>query len=136
MFALIAVLGPYIAPYGPHERMGEQFERPSFAHPLGLDDGGIDMLTLMLYGARVSLIVGFAAAAVTILIGGTIGLVASYIGGRTDMILSRITDYFLVIPDIPLIIVVAAIWGRSLRNIILIIGIVYWTGPPASCVLR
>jgi peptide/nickel transport system permease protein len=125
--ASIAVLAPYVAPYSPHERVGEQFERPSLAHPLGLDDGGIDMLTLMLYGARVSLVVGFAAAAVAILIGATIGLVAGYIGGRTDMILSRITDYFLVIPDIPLIIVVAAIWGRSLTNVILIIGIVYWT---------
>jgi peptide/nickel transport system permease protein len=125
--ALVALLAPYIAPYGPHERMGEPFAHPSFAHPLGLDDGGIDMLTLMLYGARVSLLVGFAAAAVTIVIGATVGLVAGYVGGRTDMILSRITDYFLVIPDIPLIIVIAAIWGRSLTNIILIIGIVYWT---------
>jgi peptide/nickel transport system permease protein len=127
MVASIAVLAPYLAPYSPHERVGEQFERPSVAHPLGLDDGGIDMLSLMLYGARVSLIVGFAAAAVAILIGGTVGLVAGYIGGRTDMVLSRITDYFLVIPDIPLIIVVAAIWGRRLSNVILIIGIVYWT---------
>jgi peptide/nickel transport system permease protein len=124
---LLAVLAPYIAPYGEHERVGEPFEPPSLAHPLGLDDGGVDMLTLMLWGARVSLVVGFAAAAVAILIGGTIGLLAGYIGGRTDMILSRTIDYFLVIPDIPLIIVVAAIWGRSLTNVILIIGVIYWT---------
>jgi peptide/nickel transport system permease protein len=124
---LIALLAPYIAPYGEHERVGEPFESPSLAHPLGLDDGGIDMLTLMLWGSRVSLIVGFAAAAVAIVIGGLIGLIAGYFGGRSDMILSRAIDYFLVIPDIPLIIVAAAIWGRSLTNVILIIGIIYWT---------
>ncbi len=85
------------------------------------------MLTLMLYGTRVSLIVGFAAALVAMLIGGTVGVLSGYFGGRTETVLMRITDYFLVIPDIPLMIIVAAIWGRSLRNIILIIGIIYWT---------
>jgi peptide/nickel transport system permease protein len=124
---VIALLAPHIAPYGEHEKVGEPFESPSLAHPLGLDDGGIDMLTLMLWGARVSLVVGFAAAAVAIVIGGAIGLIAGYVGGRTDMVLSRTIDYFLVIPDIPLIIVAAAIWGRSLTNVILIIGVIYWT---------
>jgi peptide/nickel transport system permease protein len=126
-FIAIALLAPFIAPYGEHERVGAPYAPPSLQHPLGLDDGGIDMLTLMLWGARVSLVVGVAAAAVAILIGGTIGLIAGYFGGRTDMVLSRITDYFLVIPDIPLIIVVAAIWGRSLTNVIIIIGAIYWT---------
>jgi peptide/nickel transport system permease protein len=87
----------------------------------------VDMLSLMLYGSRVSLVVGFAAALVAMLIGGTVGLLAGYFGGRSDTVLMRITDYFIVIPDIPLMLVVAAIWGRSLTNIILIIGVVYWT---------
>ena len=80
------------------------------------------MLSLMMYGARVSLIVGFAAALVAMVIGGAVGVVAGYFGGRTDTLLMRLTDYFLAIPDLPLMIVVAAVWGRSLRNIILIIG--------------
>lgn len=126
-FVAIALVAPFIAPYGEHEKVGEPFAPPSLQHPLGLDDGGIDMLTLMLWGARVSLVVGVAAAAVAILIGGTIGLIGGYFGGKTDMVLSRITDYFLVIPDIPLIIVAAAIWGRSLTNVIIIIGAIYWT---------
>jgi peptide/nickel transport system permease protein len=124
---LVALLAPYIAPYGEHEKVGDVFQRPSADHWLGLDDGGIDMLSLMMFGARVSLVVGFAAAAVAMLIGGTIGVLAGYFGGKTDTILMRITDYFLVIPDVPLMLVVAAIWGRGLTNIILIIGVIYWT---------
>ena len=125
---LMAIFAPFLAPYGPRERVGPPFAPPSSEFPLGLDDGGIDMLSLIIYGARVSLIVGFAAAAVAMLIGGTIGILSGYFGGRSDTILMRITDYFLVIPDVPLMIVIAAIWGRSLTNIILIIGVIYWTG--------
>jgi peptide/nickel transport system permease protein len=125
---LMAVFAPLIAPYGPREKVGPPFAPPSSEFPLGLDDGGIDMLSLIIYGARVSLIVGFAAAAVAMLIGGAVGIISGYFGGKTDIALMRITDYFLVIPDVPLMIVIAAIWGRSLTNIIIIIGVIYWTG--------
>ena len=121
------MLAPWIAPYGEHERVGDVFEPPCSAHWLGLDDGGFDMVSLMMYGTRVSLIVGFSAALVAMVIGGAVGVLAGYFGGRTDTLLMRITDYFLVIPDMPLMIVVAAVFGRSLRNIILIIGVIYWT---------
>src|SRR6185312_11201329 len=60
-------------------------------------------------------------------IGGTVGVLAGFYGGRTDVVLMRATDYFLVIPDIPLMIIAAALFGRSLTNIIIIIGIIYWT---------
>jgi peptide/nickel transport system permease protein len=76
---------------------------------------------------RVSLVVGFAATFVSMVIGGTVGVVAGYFGGQTDNVLMRITDYFLVIPDVPLMIVVAAIWGPSLFHIIIVIGILLWT---------
>jgi peptide/nickel transport system permease protein len=125
---LIAIFAPWIAPYGPREKVGPPFAPPSSEFPLGLDDGGIDMLSLIIYGSRVSLIVGFAAAAVAMLIGGAVGIISGYFGGKTDITLMRITDYFLVIPDVPLMIVIAAIWGRSLTNIIIIIGVIYWTG--------
>jgi peptide/nickel transport system permease protein len=125
---LMAIFAPLLAPYGPREKVGPPFAPPSSEFLLGLDDGGIDMLSLIIYGSRVSLIVGFAAAAVAMLIGGTIGILSGYFGGRSDTILMRITDYFLVIPDVPLMIVIAAIWGRSLTNIIIIIGLIYWTG--------
>jgi peptide/nickel transport system permease protein len=123
-----AVLAPWLAPYGLHEQVGPPFEPPSWKHPLGLDDGGIDMVTLLMWGARISLVVGFAATSVSIVIGGTVGVLAGYFGGKTDTILMRITDYFLVIPDVPLMIVVAAIWGPSLFHIVIVIGILLWTG--------
>ena len=130
MLALIvagAVLAPWLAPYGLHEQVGQPFDPPSASHPLGLDDGGIDMVTLLMWGARISLVVGFAATFVSMVIGGTVGLAAGYYGGKTDGVLMRITDYFLVIPDVPLMIVVAAIWGPSLFHIIIVIGILLWT---------
>jgi peptide/nickel transport system permease protein len=125
--AIVAVLAPWIAPYGLHTQVGPVFGRPSWTHPFGLDDGGIDMVTLLMWGARVSLVVGFAATFVSMAIGGAVGVIAGYFGGWIDTLLMRITDYFLVIPDVPLMIVVAAIWGPSLFHIIIVIGILLWT---------
>ena len=126
-FIFLALFGPWIEPYDPNTKTGAVYEPPSSAHWLGTDDAGADMLSLVIEGARVSLIVGFTAALVAMLIGGTIGLWSGFYGGKSDTVLMRITDYVLVIPDIPLMIIVAALYGRSLRNIILIIGIIYWT---------
>jgi peptide/nickel transport system permease protein len=122
-----AVLAPWLAQYDLHTQVGPVFGHPSWSHPLGLDDGGIDIVTLLMWGARTSLIVGFAATFVSMVIGGTVGLLAGYFGGKTDGFLMRITDYFLVIPDVPLMIVVAAIWGPSLFHIVIVIGILLWT---------
>jgi peptide/nickel transport system permease protein len=126
-FVLIAVVGPLLIDGDPRAKVGGVFDPPSWQHVLGTDGGGADMVSLLVAGARVSLLVGFAAAAVSALIGGTVGLLSGFFGGKTDIVLMRITDYFLVIPDIPLMIVVAALFGRSLTNIILIIGAIYWT---------
>jgi peptide/nickel transport system permease protein len=124
---LCAVLAPVLAPYGLHKQAGPVFGHPSWSHPLGLDDGGIDMVTLLMWGARISLVVGFAATFVSMVIGGAVGVAAGYFGGKVDTVLMRITDYFLVIPDVPLMIVVAAIWGPSLFHIVIVIGILLWT---------
>lgn len=127
VFVLTAALSPVLLSQDPKTKVGDVFEAPSAAHLLGTDGGGADMLALLVGGASVSLIVGFAAAAVSALIGGLVGLLSGFFGGKIDILLMRITDYFLVIPDVPLMIVVAALFGRSLTNIILIIGAIYWT---------
>jgi peptide/nickel transport system permease protein len=127
VFVLIALLSPVLLSQDPKTKVGSVFEPPSSAHLLGTDGGGADMLALLVGGAPVSLIVGFAAAAVSALIGGTVGLLSGFFGGKTDVALMRLTDYVIVIPDVPLMIVVAALFGRSLTNIILIIGAIYWT---------
>ena len=126
-FVLIALLSPFLIHGDPKAKVGPVFDPPSRDHVLGLDGGGADMIKLLIAGTRVSLLVGFAAALVSAFIGGSVGLFSGFFGGKVDTILMRITDYVLVIPDIPLMIVVAALFGRSLTNIILIIGAIYWT---------
>lgn len=121
-----AVLGPLASPYAATERVGQGYTPPDSHHWLGLDDGGVDMLSLIFSGLRVSLLVGFVAALVAVVIGGAVGLVAGYFGRWIDQVLMRVTDYFIVIPDVPLMIVAAAVFGRSLTNIIVIIGLIYW----------
>jgi peptide/nickel transport system permease protein len=127
LFVVVAILAPWIEPYDVHTRVGPVYAPPSLKHPLGLDDGGIDMVSLLIQGGRISLIVGFAATLVAMLIGGGIGLVSGYFGGTTDVVLMRITDYFLVIPDLPLAIIVAAVWGASLTHLIFVIALLLWT---------
>jgi peptide/nickel transport system permease protein len=126
LFILVALLSPVLAP-DPREQVGPVFDPPSRDYVLGTDGGGANMVSLLIAGARVSLIVGFAAAVVSAVIGGTIGLLSGFFGGKLDTILMRFTDYVIVIPDVPLMIVAAALFGRSLTNIILIIGVIYWT---------
>jgi peptide/nickel transport system permease protein len=124
---VVALLAPLIAPYGLHDEVGPVFGHPSWSHPLGLDDGGVDMVTLLMWGARISLVVGFAATLVSMLVGGAVGVLAGYFGRWVDVVLMRITDYFIAIPDVPLMIVVAAIWGPSLFHIVMVIGLLLWT---------
>ena len=129
---LTAILAPWIAPYDPkapvHVSIEDIYAGPGPGHILGTDDGGKDVFSAFVFGSRVSLIVGFCASMISMVIGGTVGLVAGFYGGRLGNLLMRLTDIFLVIPDLPLMIVIVAIVGPSLWNIILVIGILGWTG--------
>jgi peptide/nickel transport system permease protein len=126
-FVLLSILAPYISPYSITEQTCAVYAPPSSAHWLGCDDGGIDMLSQLMQGGRVSLIVGFAATLVAMIIGGGVGLLSGYFGRATDIVLMRITDYLLVIPDLVLMIVIADVWGASLFHVIIVIGILEWT---------
>jgi peptide/nickel transport system permease protein len=128
LFLLVALLSKWIEPYPIDAQVGPVFGPPSASHWLGLDDSGYDMTSLLIEGTKVSLIVGLAATLVSMVIGGGVGIAAGYFGGGVDTALMRVTDYFLVIPDIPLMIVLAALFGSSLFNIVLVIGIILWTG--------
>jgi peptide/nickel transport system permease protein len=126
VFVVVAVFGQWLAPFPTTPTAGTVFAPPGGGHLLGTDDAGVDVFSLLLRGARVSLIVGFASAFVAMVIGGTVGVLTGYFGGRTDSVLMRVADYFLVIPDVPLMVVMAALFGRSLNNIVLIIALIYW----------
>ena len=108
-FVMLAIFGPSLAPYSPTQQSGPVYAPPSPEHWLGTDDSGVDVLSELMYGGRTSMIVGFTAALVAMLVGGGIGLLAGYKGGGTDVALMRMTDYFLVIPQIFLMIVIAAV---------------------------
>lgn len=125
----LAVFGPLIAPYDPALASGKPFEPPSAAHWLGTNDVGQDILSELVVGARVSLLIGFSAAAGAILIGTLVGLVAGYAGGWVDSVLMRLVDVVLVLPFIPLMIVVAAYLGASAGNLIAAIMLVIWARP-------
>lgn len=123
---LTAILAPVLAPYDPRERVGLPFERPSAAFPLGTNDIGQDLLSEMIYGARVSLTVGVVAATVAITVGTTVGVLAGYYRRIVGSVLMRFVDILLIIPFLPLLIVLAAYLGRSLLNTTLIIGVLIW----------
>jgi peptide/nickel transport system permease protein len=128
---IVAVFAPLFAPFDPKSSegvgTGDIYNPPSAVHWFGTDDAGKDIFSLFVYGARVSLIVGFFASFISVVIGGTIGLVAGYYGGRVENLLMRFTDTMLVIPDLPLIVVIVALTKPSLLNIIFVIGIFGWT---------
>jgi peptide/nickel transport system permease protein len=105
------------------------FASPSEFGPLGTDSLGRDSLTKFIWGARTSLLVGLSATIIAILIGAIVGIIAGFFGGLFGGFLMRITEWFLVIPFLPLAIVLAAILGPSVENIILVIGITSWPFP-------
>jgi peptide/nickel transport system permease protein len=126
-FILMAIVSQWVTPYSTTEPTCAVFAAPSSAHWLGCDDGGIDVLSLVLVGGQVSMFVGFTAALMSIVIGALFGIFSGYFGGWVDTVLMRITDYFIVIPQIVLMIVVAAVWGPSLFHVIIVIGALMWT---------
>jgi peptide/nickel transport system permease protein len=102
---------------------------PSWAYPLGTDESGRSVLTLTLWGTRISLLVGVMATLLSMVIGAGVGIIAGFFGGSwIDAILARLVDWFLVIPFLPLAIVLATVLGRSLTNIIIVIGVTSWAG--------
>lgn len=127
LFVVLAVLAPWITPYDLHHASAGVYAPPSSAHWLGTNDAGIDVLSLLLYGGRISLLVGFAAAVVATIPGTLVGLLSGYFGGAVDTVLMRFTDFLLVIPVVPMMIVISAVWGASLVHLIIVIGALLWT---------
>lgn len=124
----LAVLAPIIAPYDPNAINPEFSAAPSAKHLLGTDAIGRDMFSRLLYGTRVSLLVGALSTLLATAIGTVLGLVAGYFGGAADMIIMRITDTVMSFPYILLILVASVIFSPGMWNIILILGFVDWPG--------
>jgi len=126
---LVAVAAPLISPFDPNSQdTFRRLEPPSKQHPLGLDDLGRDVLSRILFGARVSLRVGFSVVILASVIGITLGAMAGYFGGMVDTIVMRITDILLAFPGILLAIALVAVLGPSLNNVILALATIGWVG--------
>ena len=129
-FSSIAILAPVISPYNPFDIHIQDFTQvylpPDNLHPMGTDQFGRDVLSRIIWGARVSLMVGLAAAAISAVVGMTLGAVAGYYAGRVDNAIMRFVDMFLTIPTFFLILTIVAIFGGSLRNVMLVIGLTIW----------
>lgn len=124
---ILCLLTPWIAPYGYEEqnlRLGAS--APSAAHWLGTDTLGRDMLTRILYGGRISLMVGIIATAMALMIGVTYGAIAGYFGGRVDAVMMRIVDTMYALPFMIFIILLMVVFGRNLLLLFLAIGAVEW----------
>ena len=129
---LLAVLAPLIAPYHPSAQpdiLGLQSRPPSLAHPLGTDIFSRDVLSRLLYGARVSLAVGILAMLVAVLAGTTWGAIAGFAGGPIDALMMRIVDAMMAIPRVLLVLVIVVLWERvPLLSLVAILGLTGWFG--------
>jgi peptide/nickel transport system permease protein len=134
-FVLVALFANYIAPYDPTEPIpGAKIFEPPFWMPggsihalLGTDFQSRDVLSRLIFGARVSLIVGVAGTIVAGSVGTALGILAGYLGGWVDQVIMRVTDAWLALPALVFAIFLATMLGPSMWNIVIILGLVYWT---------
>jgi peptide/nickel transport system permease protein len=130
LIILMAIAAPLLADadglHGVNTTQNPAFAHPSAGFPLGTDHLGRSVLTQVIWGARISLLVGLAATVLAVVIGSLVGIAAGFFGRRTGGLLMRVTEWFLVIPFLPLAIALAAVLGPSIGNIILVIGITSW----------
>jgi peptide/nickel transport system permease protein/oligopeptide transport system permease protein len=113
-----AVFGPILSPYGVGELSENRLVPPNAEHWLGTDLHGRDLLTRLMYGARISLLVGFVGASISLLLGVAYGLVAGYAGGRTDNLMMRVVDVLYALPRIVLVIVLISLFDLKLKALL------------------
>ena len=134
VIAFVAIFANVLAPYNPEIGvLGDRFRPPAWqaggseAHLLGTDHVGRDVLSRLLFGARVSMVVGFTAVIVAGILGTTLGILSGYLGGWVDQVIMRVTDTWLALPALTFAIFLAAVVGPSEWNIVIILAAVYWT---------
>jgi len=128
-FVIVALFGPAVYKYNHNKyAIGPRIGAPTTQYVLGFDEMGRDVMGEIIYGTRASFMIGIFVTLLIVLVGSTIGIVTGYYGGMRDIVLMRITEAFMLIPSLPLILTLAAIIGQKFSNIILILGLTGWTG--------
>jgi len=126
---LMALLAEFIAPHDPNaQNLSRRKEGPTFTHPFGLDEFGRDIFSRIIFGARVSLIVGISATCIAILLGLFFGLLSGYFGGKIDIAVTILSNIFLAFPGLLLAIGLITILGQNILNVIIAIALVNWPG--------
>jgi len=127
IFVIAAIFAPWIAPYGPEERIwNEQMQPPSLKHLFGTDENGGDIFSRVIWGARIDLSIALAVVGSAALIGSVVGAISGYMGGKVDEALMRVTDVFLAFPGLILAMAIAAALGRNLINLTIALIVVWW----------
>lgn len=129
--SIVALVAPLIAPYEPvthGDIVATRLQSPSLSHPMGTDRFGRDVLSRVIYGARISLSIGFVAVAIGTALGTAVGAVAGYFGGLADTLLMRLTDAFLSFPRLILLIVVVALFDPTIVVVVSVLGLTGWMG--------
>ncbi len=125
--SVLCVIGPWFSPYGYEQTdLYNTFSPPSFSHWLGTDQLGRDLLTRLLFGGRISLMVGLVATLVALTIGVVYGAISGYVGGKTDRVLMRIVDILYALPFTIFVILLMVFFGRNLLLLFVAIGAVEW----------
>jgi peptide/nickel transport system permease protein len=121
---VVAALANVMAPYDAYQAdYGLQFARPSAEHWFGTDEFGRDLLSRIMYGARIALFVGFTASFVGCTLGGLLGVISAYLGGKVDLLLERLMDILLAFPQLILALAIASILGPAVQNVVIAIAI-------------
>lgn len=123
---LIAVFAPFLETYGPKKLSDDVLMAPCRTHWLGTDDLGRDVYSMLIEGSRVSLTVGIIAAMITGVIGVIFGAVAGYFGGVVDKIMNEIINIFMMLPSFFLVLIIIALFGSSMLNVMIVIGLTSW----------
>ncbi len=123
---VLAIFGPTLAPYNPKFLNDDVLAAPSGTYLLGTDKLGRDVFSMILYGIRASLIIGFIAALIAAFMGVLIGGIAGYFGGIVDKILNEIMNIFMMLPTFFLILLIVALFGSSMTNVMIVIGLTSW----------
>jgi oligopeptide transport system permease protein len=129
LLCLIAIFADFLAPY-PYAKanFGAIYQFPSWEYPLGTDQLGRDVLSRMIYGARVSMLVGLGSQVIVLLLGVPMGAIAGYVGGRTDIMMTRFIDVMYAFPRLLFVILVMSMLGAGLVNIFIALGLTGWVG--------
>ncbi len=125
IFVVGAAIGPLLLPYDPNAMVFNMLMPPSFAHPLGTDDLGRDLLARLLIGSRISLFVGISTVAIALAVGVTLGLLAGYFGGWLDHIIMRYVDLQWAFPNFIIAVYLVAVFGTGLSNVIVAISLAF-----------